>query len=311
MTLDFRDSVFAAAHDVMSADPRAMMLTNDMGAMGLDRIRADFPERALNVGISEQNMIGVASGLALTGRRVFAYGILAHLYARAFEQLRNDVCCLNLPVILLGVGSGLAYGNDGPTHHGVQDIAVLRTLPNMAIYNPADGVAAAALVKIAAARGGPALVRMDKEALEPIYPADTPFEAGFAVLTEGRDVTLVTTGVLVHRALEAARHLADAGVRVRVIDLYRLKPVDAVALVALLADAPAVVTLEENSAIGGLGSLIAELIGRHRLPARLTSLDLGDGPLLGVAGRTWAEDAFGLGLEPLKATLRAAASGAA
>lgn len=309
MKLDFRDAVFAAAYDVMAADPRTVMLTNDMGAMGFDRIRVDFPERTVNVGICEQNMVSVAAGLALTGRRVFAYGIIAHVYARAFEQLRNDVCCLNLPVIVLGVGSGLSYGNDGPTHHGVQDVAVLRALPSMAIYNPADGIAAGALVRAAAARGGPAHIRMDKEQLAPIYAPDATFDAGFATLTEGRDVALVSTGVLVHRAVEAAGHLAAEGIGVRVIDLYRLKPVDFGAFAGALAGVPAIVTLEENTAVGGLGSLVAETVARRGLGVRLTTLGLADNPLVGAASREWAEREYGLDIDGVVTALRHAAAG--
>ncbi len=305
MKLDFRDVVFSAAYDVMAGDAKVVMLTNDMGAMGLDKIAKDFPDRTVNVGISEQNMISVAGGLALTGRKVFVYGIIAHVYARAFEQLRNDVCTLNLPVIILGVGSGLSYGSDGPTHHGVQDIAVLRALPNMAIYNPADGVAAAALVKLAAARGQPAHVRMDKEQLEPIYTAgEERFEAGFSVLNPGQDIVVVSTGVLVHRALEAARRLAAEGLSVRVIDLYRLKPVDDDLLGSALSGTASVVTFEENTRVGALGSIVAEAMARCAVHARLRSFDLRDDVMMGAASRGWAERTYGLGLESLMDALR-------
>ncbi len=304
MKLDFRDVVFTAAHEVMAADPKAAMLTNDMGAVGLDKIAADFRDRTFNVGISEQNMISVAGGLALTGRTVFVYGIIAHVYARAFEQLRNDVCVLDLPVVVLGVGSGLSYGSDGPTHHGVQDIAVMRALPNMHVYNPCDGIAAAALVKLAAKARKPAHVRMDKEQLVPIYKADQIFESGFAVLHEGKDIVLVSTGVLVHRALEAAQRLASEGRAVRVVDLYRLKPVDMQQLGKAIGGAKAIVTLEENTEIGGLGSIVAETVARAGISTKLVSLDLRDDVMMGAASRGWAEKTFGLGLDSLLQTLR-------
>ena len=304
MLLDFRDSVFTAVNEVMAEDRKVLILYNDMGAIGLDRIRADFPGRAINMGICEQNMISVAAGLALTGYRVFTYGIIAHVFARSFEQIRNDICCPNLPIVILGVGSGLSYGSDGPTHHGVQDISVMRTLPNMAIYNPADCVSAGALVKRAAERGGPGYVRMDREQLPPIYGTETDFAPGFNVLHEGRDVALVVTGVLVHRALEAARVLADEAIDVRVIDVYCLKPVDAHALNQALSGVRAVVTLEENTSAGGLGSLTGELLARGSVHPAFASLSLDDDVLMGAADRIWAERRFGLNLDSIVATLR-------
>src|SRR6185295_8725360 len=126
---DPRDAVFAEIGRLAATDPRVVVLTNDMGALGLDELRAARPKQVINVGIAEQNMVSVAAGLAQTGRTVFTYGILAHVTARCYEQLRLDVCATGLPVIGIGVGSGLSYGVDGPTHHGIYDVALLRALP--------------------------------------------------------------------------------------------------------------------------------------------------------------------------------------
>lgn len=304
MLLDFRDAVFTAVYEIMAQDSQVLILYNDMGAIGLDKIRTSFPGRAINMGICEQNMASVAAGLALAGCRVFIYGIIAHIFARSFEQIRNDICCPNLPIVILGVGSGLSYGSDGPTHHGVQDIAVMRTLPNMAIYNPADGVSACALVKRAAERGGPGYVRIDKEQLPSIYGPETDFGPGFNVLHEGRDVALVVTGVLVHRALEVARRLADEAIGVRVIDVYCLKPVDSNGLTQALSGVRAVVTLEENTSVGGLGSLTSELLARGSIHPTFTSLSLDDEVLMGASSRIWAERRFGLNFDSIVATLR-------
>ena len=136
MVHDFRDAAFESVFKIVAGDPSVMVLTNDMGAMGLSRIQESFPQQVLNVGISEQNMMSVAAGLALSGHRVFAYGIASHITSRCYEQLKLDVCALQIPVVLLGIGSGLSYGVDGPTHHSTHDCALLQTLHGMTIYIP-------------------------------------------------------------------------------------------------------------------------------------------------------------------------------
>jgi transketolase len=304
MITDFRDAVFNAVEEIMSKDKDVLVLYNDMGAMGLDKIRDEFSGRVINAGIDEQNMASVAAGLAMTGSRVFIYGIIAHIFSRSFEQIRNDICCPNLPVTILGVGSGLSYGTDGPTHHGVQDIAVMRTLFNMTIYNPADSVSAHALVKLAAEGGGPGYIRMDKEQLPELYNAETDFRKGFNILHKGSNIALIATGVLVHRAIEAARQLAEENISVRVIDVFRLKPIDKNALYQFFEDVNAVLTVEENSPIGGLGSIIAELIALSDRQITFASIALGDEPMMTATSRKWAEEKNGLTLEGILTKLR-------
>ena len=304
MIIDFRDAVFNAVEEIMSKDKDVLVLYNDMGAMGLDKIRNEFPGRVINAGIAEQNMVSVAAGLAMTGNRVFIYGIIAHIFSRGFEQIRNDICCPNLPVTILGVGSGLSYGTDGPTHHGVQDIAVMRTLPNMAIYNPSDSVSAHASVKQADERGGPGYIRMDKEQLPAIYGQEADFRTGFNILHKGSDIALLATGVLVHRTIEAARQLADEGISVCVMDVFRLKPIDSNALYKAIGNVNAVLTVEENSPIGGLSSIIAELIALHDRQITFASIALNDEVMMSAASRKWAEAKYGLSLEGIITKLR-------
>ncbi len=294
MGLDFRDAVFNGVGEIVRSNPNAVVLTNDMGAMGLDAIRAEFPERAINVGIAEQNMVSVAGGLALSGKSVFVYGIIPHVTGRCFEQIKLDICVPNLPVTILGVGAGLAYGVDGPTHHGVEDIAIMRVLGNMSIYNPADGVSAFAAVHLAHRSGGPGYIRMDKEVLPALYDPDQDFSEGMGILAEGADAIIVSTGVQSWTAREAARSLATIGISTGVIDLFRLKPVNVRGLAAALAGVPAVVTLEENVAAGGLGSIVAEILAEYGLRPRLRRLSLGDRFLLGSAPREWAAEKCGL-----------------
>jgi transketolase len=303
MNLDFRDAVFTAVEEIMLNDQNVLVLYNDMGAMGLDRIKECFPGRVINAGIAEQNMASVAAGLTTTGKRVFIYGIIAHIFSRGFEQIRNDICCTNQPVVILGVGSGLSYGSDGPTHHGLQDIAVLRTLPNIAIYNPSDSVAAQTLVKLAYNRGGAAYVRMDKEQLPCIHSPETDFRAGFTILHEGNDIVLFSTGVLAHRALQAARQLMKEGVGIRVIDVFRLKPLDNALFSKAFMGVKSIVTLEENSPIGGLGSIIAELATLNGCYLPFTAIGIDDNPMMGATSRKWAETKYGMTLDNIVSRL--------
>lgn len=304
MALDFRDAVFNGVHEVMRNDANAICLTNDMGAMGLDAIRAEFPERVVNVGIAEQNMMSVAGGLALSGKSVFVYGIVAHVTARCFEQIKLDICVPDLPVTIVGVGAGLAYGVDGPTHHGVEDIAIMRALGNMHIYNPADGISAFAAVKMSHASGRPSYVRMDKEVLPALYEPGYDFSTGMGILVPGVDAVIVSTGVLSWAARGVALALAQEGFSVKAIDLFRLKPVDTQLLAAHLDGAKVVVTLEENIASGGVGTIVAEVLADNGLHPRLRRLSLEQGFLLGSASREWAAKKFGLTPERLENVVR-------
>ena len=294
MLLDFRDEVFKSLHEIMRTNANVVCLTNDMGAMGLDSIRSEFPERVLNVGIAEQNMMSLAGGMALAGKSVFVYGIVAHVTARCFEQIKLDICVPDLPVTIIGVGAGLAYGVDGPTHHGVEDVAIMRALGNMHIYNPADGVSAFAAVKLAYASRRPSYLRMDKEVLPPLFEAGHDFTSGVSVLVPGTDAVLVSTGVLSWTSRDVARVLTLEGYSVKAVDLFRLKPVDSVFLASLLQGAKVVVTLEESIASGGLGTIVSEALAASGQHPRLRRLSLGDGFLLGSASREWAAEKFGL-----------------
>ncbi len=293
---DPRDAAFRAIGTVFAANARAMLLTNDMGALGVDELCARYPDRVVNAGIAEQNLISVAAGLALSGRTVFTWGILSHMTARCYEQLRLDVCTRALPVIGIASGAGLSYGVDGPTHHGIHDLGPLRALPGMAIWNPCDARIAEAAVLAAYRDGGPAIVRLDKEAPEPAHDlAHTHIDMGLASLRAGSDATIVATGASVHRALEAASQLAREGISARVVDLFRLAPIDEGLLTGVLAETPVVVSVEEHARTGGLASLLAERIAELARPPRFRALALADRLLLGVTTRERAEQDYGIG----------------
>jgi len=302
--MDFRDAVFETIHGLMKSDRNVMIVTNDMGAMLLDRIRSEFPERVVNLGIAEQNLISVCGGLAQAGKQVFAFGIASHVATRGFEQIKLDLCTMNLPVCVIGVGPGLAYGNDGPTHHGTEDVAFMRALPNMTIYNPCDAVATIGCVRLAYEGRSPTYLRLDKENLDPLYRPDDDLSAGLKILRDGHDCTIFVTGILALRAMSAAERLSEGGIEARIVDVFRLKPINDSAILDILQTSRKIVTVEEHCRIGGLASIVAELMAVNRISLPLDIVSLPDAYLLGSASRSWAHEAFGLTADALTTRLR-------
>ncbi len=305
MAHDFRDATFEGVSQVVAQDPRVMVLTNDMGAMGLSRIEEAYPERVINVGISEQNMMSVAAGLALSGKIVFVYGIASHITTRCYEQLKLDVCALNVPVILLGMGSGLSYGVDGPTHHSTHDCALLQTLCGMTIYIPADGVATRAIIEQAHRNQTPAYIRIDKDPYEPIYDAVVhDFDAGICTVQEGESLCVITNGIMLSRVSAIAQELFQEGIELNIVDFYRLNPFNKCRLLEVCQRAQAIVTVEEHGRTGGIGSLIGCLLSEEGIGVPFKRISLGDEFLFGAASRSWAHPQFGFQKENLKNTFR-------
>lgn len=302
---DFRDSAFDAIHEILKKDSRLMVLTNDMGAMGLEVIREDYPAHVINMGIAEQNLMSVAAGLALTDKVIFVYGIASHMTLRCLEQYRLDACAMNLPVILLGVGSGLAYGADGPTHHAVNDMGAMGSIPGLTILNPADASSTSALVEWAYLQNRPAYIRLDKESHQPLYEhGPLECEQGFSILRKGADLVLVSTGMMVHRALHVANVLESEGIQVSVLDVFRLAPFNTEGILEAIQHVPLVVSLEEQAGPGGLGSRLAELVVDRAVPVRCHRIMLPEQFFLGAATRQRIHDRFGMSLEKICQTVR-------
>jgi transketolase len=251
--------------ELADADDRIWLLTGDLGFSVLEPFAERFPQRFVNAGVAEQNMIGVAAGLALCGKVPFVYSIANFPVMRCLEQLRNDVCYHRLPVKVVSVGGGMVYGSQGYTHHGVEDIAVMRPLPGMSVIAPADPVEAAWAASAAVEQAGPVYVRLGK-AGDPVLHATAPaLEFGRAVtVREGDGATLAATGAALKIALEAADDLAARGVRVRVLSVPTVKPIDAEALGKAALETPLVVTIEEHGPVGGLFSAALEVIAPLR-----------------------------------------------
>jgi transketolase len=272
-----RDAFFEALVDLAAGDERVWALTGDLGIGLFDDFERAAPGRYLNVGIAEQNMVGVAAGLASAGQVPFAYSIAPFVTSRPHDQIRVDVAMTGANVKLVGVGGGMAYGYLGPTHHAIDDLAIMRALPGLTVLAPGDPADVRRATRAAFAVDGPVYLRLGKNGERAVLPADASFVVGrAATLRDGGDVTLVSTGAILPEALAAAETLAAAGVEATVLHYGTVKPFDTETLVASATATGAVVTLEEHNVIGGLGSAAAEALAEHGAGARLRRVGVPD-----------------------------------
>lgn len=219
-----------------------------------------FPERFFNMGIAEQDMYGAAAGLALSGKVVCASTFAMFATGRAFEIIRNSIGYTKANVKICATHAGITVGEDGASHQTFEDIALMRTIPGMTVVNPSDGVSAEKLIEQVVEMYGPAYVRLGRAAVPIVYDEDEEFEIGKAkTIREGNDVTIIATGIMVAEALDAADILKDEGIEARVIDMFTIKPIDTEVIVKAAKETGAIVTAEEHSVIGGLGSAVCEV----------------------------------------------------
>ncbi len=221
-----------------------------------------FPERFFDCGIAEGNMMSVAAGIATTGKPVFASSFAMFAAGRAFEQVRNSICYPHLNVKIGATHAGITVGEDGASHQCIEDLSLMRSIPGMVVVNPADDVEARAAVKAALDYNGPMYLRFGRMAVPVVFDASTyKFELGKGVqMTEGNDLTIVATGIMVSMAMEAAKELANRGIKARVINIHTIKPIDRDIILKAAAETGAIVTAEEHSIIGGLGSAVSEVV---------------------------------------------------
>lgn len=244
------------------------------GSTTTAKFGAAYPDRLFDVGIAEQNMIGVASGLALTGRTVFTGSFAVFGTGRCWEQIRNTVCDSGLNVKICPTHAGITVGADGATHQALEDIALMRVLPGMRVLVPADYASAVAAIRLAAATPGPFYVRLGREPLPEVYDEGFTCDVAFAnVLREGSDISIMACGVEVAQALVAADVLAAEGISAEVVDVMSVKPLDEETIIASAAKTGRVLTVEEHSIYGGMGSAVAELLSEKN-PVPVTRLGM-------------------------------------
>lgn len=241
-----------------------IFMTGDLGHTFAEKYQENIPSQYINTGLAEQNMVGVAAGLALSGKKVFTFSITPFALARCFEQIRNDICYQNIDVTVIGVGAGFAYNTSGCTHYGTEDIAIMRCLPNMKIYSPCHPLEARLVAEKVIKTGGPAYLRLGKGKETPVAELanetleDIDRDPGI-VVTSGIDLVIFATGHIITEAIAAAQELKKHGYSAEVVNIHTLKPIDKEFVLNRLKNKKAVFTLEEHNIYGGLGSAIAEI----------------------------------------------------
>jgi transketolase len=259
---DCRDAFADTLTELAHADARVIAVVNDsLGSTKVTKLAAALPAQVVNVGIAEQNMVGIGAGLANGGRIPFVCGATPFLTGRALEQIKVDAAYSGANVKLVGVSSGVAYGELGPTHHSIEDIAWTRAIDRLTVIVPADPLETAQAIRAAYEVAGPVFVRTSRIGVPLVHAPDYRFEIGrAAVLREGDDVTLIANGVMVTRALQAATLLAAEGIEARVLNMATASPIDHEAIIAAARETGAIVSAEEHIVRGGLGSAVAEVV---------------------------------------------------
>lgn len=251
--------------DFAQKDKKIFLLVADLGVKFFSDFKKIDPRRFVNVGIAEANMIDIAAGLAMSGKNVYCYSIIPFLVMRTFEHLRIDLCYNNLNVKLLGAGGGLAYGTEGITHHAVEDLAIMRSLPNMAVVAPGDAKEADALARASVNHRGPIYIRFGRDSNPIVHKDNFKFEIGKGIIVEeGKDICLLASGSMLYPAKLAAEILKSKGLNPVLISLHTLKPLDEDLIKDCARKYKAIFTLEEHNVIGGFGSAVSEVLTEVR-----------------------------------------------
>lgn len=274
---DCRDAYMRALEEMAAADPRVCAVANDsLSSAKLKNFKEKFPDRFVNVGIAEQNMVGVGAGLANGGMVPYVCGAACFLTARAMEQIKVDLAYTKANVKLCAMSPGMAYGQLGPTHHSIEDLAWMRVLPNLTVIVPADPMETAAVMHYSLLHEGPMFLRIARVPVPRVHGDDYEFKLGKALrLREGSDVTLIANGLMVSRALDAASALELRGISARVLNMSSVKPLDREAIVDAARTTRGIVTAEEALAAGGLGGAVAEVLAQEH-PASMRILGVPD-----------------------------------
>lgn len=290
-----RDAFWNKLYEIAWQDKDVILVSADMGAPSLDKFRKDLPSQFVNVGIAEQNAILIAAGLALSGKKVFAYAIAPFITLRCLEQIRIEVAMMNVPVTIVGVGAGLGYEDSGPTHHLTEDIAVMRSMPNITIHSVTDSVMASALAEISCKMKTPNYVRLERQFFPDIYSEKTDFHKGISVLKENRDYYILSTGSMTHIALETAKRLEKKNMSIGVIDIYTL-PVNEKLFLKMVSGAKKLITLEEHFLPAGFGSIICEVLADNNvlIPVKRLGLPVDKGYCYKYGGRENLRKYYGL-----------------
>ncbi len=291
-----RVAAISAIHDLMKTDKKIYFLTGDLGFHTLEEIEADFPERFINIGIAEQNMIGIASGLAMSGKKVYVYSIIPFLTMRCFEQIRNDICFHNLDVTLVGAGAGLTYGVLSTTHFALEDVAILRSLPNMTIFSPADETEAVLGIRNLKNHHQPTYIRIGKKKEAEIYKKPYKFVFGQGrTISEGKDAAIFASGPILNEVLLASDILKNKfRINPSIINIHTIKPLDKNIIIKNSLNKRVIFTVEEHSVIGGLGSAVCEVVSEFVARVRVIRIGVEENSIKFTGTQKYLREKIGL-----------------
>lgn len=295
MGIDIRDAFFDEIYDIAAKDKNVVFITADADAFSIRKYKKDFPDQFINVGVQEQNMVLIATGLALAGKKVFVYSIIPFITMRCYEHIKANICSMNLDVTIIGCGAGLSFSKDGPTHHAIHDIGVMRVMPEMKIFNPSDAESAKDCAQKVYNNSSPAYVRIDKGTFPELY---TDGCEAANVIREFDDTVIISTGYMTHVALEVAKEL-----KYGLIDLIRISPLPN-NLEQLIYHARQIITIEENSITGGIGSAISEFITDNNLSIKLKRIALEDKQYFEYGDRKWLHQKYGIDVDSIITKIR-------
>ena len=298
-------NVFADELTVLAKeDERIVLLSGDIGNKLFDKFKAVDSQRFYNCGVAEANMMGVAAGMAMSGLRPVLYTITPFITTRCFEQIRVDVCYHHAPVIIVGTGSGLSYAELGPTHHSLEDMAILRTLPGMRVIAPCDSAELRVLLRLAFQENAPVYIRIGKKGEPDIHHTIPDVAIGKAMtLRHGDDVALVAAGTIMPEVLQAADLLQAQDISAEVISFHTIKPLDTELLHSLVSRFKLIVVVEEHGLIGGLGSAIAEWRVAHNISCHQINIGTPDEFMHEVGSQHYARNKYGLTAEHIAAKI--------
>jgi len=277
---------------------KVFLIVADIGYGAVEPFMEEFPDRFINCGVAEQNMTGIACGIAMEGNIAVTYSIANFVTLRCFEQIRNDICYHNANVKIIGIGGGLAYGELGESHHSIEDIAIMRALPNMVVIAPCDIPEARTAVHAIMDYNGPVYYRCGYKNEKDIHTKPVNFEIGKAItVKEGNDITIIFTGTIGYNAKIAAEELEKEGIKVRLISMHTVKPIDKEIIIKAAKETGKIITVEEHNLSGGLGSAVAEVIGDSGMSGsvKFKRIGLPDIFVTKVGNQEWLREQYGLG----------------
>lgn len=299
-----RNAFVDSVYELAAVDPRVNLIVGDLGFSVVERFAGDYPKQFLNAGVAEQNMAGVAAGMALSGRIVFIYSIANFPTMRCLEQIRNDICYHKVNVKIVSVGAGVAYGGLGMSHHATEDISVMRALPEMRVVVPADPIETKFATRAIAELDGPVYLRLGKAGETVIHNGDIKFEIGRAITVKnGADVAIIGSGSVLKECVEAAAELEQRKISARVISMHTIKPLDAETVRAAAKETKLVVSVEEHNTIGGLGGAISEVLSGMGCHAPLIKIGIPDTFCRIAGSRDYLRAQFGVNSNQIAAKI--------